>query len=88
MGPGVYYYVVAFKTSILGHDTVFASNEMEMIVETDQPVNTRTPIGNITDLTPTFTWDANPGVPYYHVILSDEPLSVDSTAGAASRFPA
>jgi hypothetical protein len=86
MGPGVYYYVVAFKTSILGHDTVFASNEMEMIVETDQPVNTRTPIGNITDLTPTFTWDANPGVPYYHVILSDEPLSVESTEGGGIKI--
>ncbi len=81
MGPGVYYYIVAFKTSFLGHDTVLASNEMEMIVESSQPVNTKSPIGTITSLTPTFTWDANPGVPYYHIILSDQALTVDSSAG-------
>jgi hypothetical protein len=81
MGPGVYYYVVGFKTSILGHDTILASNEMEMIVESSLPVNTISPIGSITSLTPTFTWSPNPGVPYYHVILSDQALSVDSSGG-------
>jgi hypothetical protein len=80
MGIGVFYYIVAFKTSIMGRDTVFTSNELQMIIESDKPVNTKSPIGTITDLTPTFTWDANPGVPYYHLILSDEALSIDTGA--------
>jgi hypothetical protein len=84
MGAGVFYYTVAFKMKILGKDTVFYSNEMQMIVETDKPVTTRTPIGNTSELTPTFTWDANPGVPYYHIILSDEPLAIDTTGGKSS----
>jgi hypothetical protein len=81
MGAGVFYYTVAFRTSILGKDTVFASNEMQMIVESDKPVNTKTPMGNTTELTPTFTWDPNPGVPYYHIIMSDEPLAIDTSGG-------
>ena len=28
----------------------------------------------ILELTPTFKWKANAGVPYYHVILSDEAI--------------
>jgi len=82
MDVGVFYFMVAFKTSILGHDTVFYSNEMQMIVESPNAVKAIGPSGNITQLTPTFSWNANPGVPYYHVILSDEPLNIDNSTGS------
>lgn len=79
MGAGVFYFMVAFRTRILDKDTTFYSNEMQMVVESNKPVATIAPIGDISKLTPVFSWETNPGVPYYHVILSDEPISFDST---------
>jgi hypothetical protein len=81
MDAGVFYYMVAFKTSIVGHDTTFYSNELQMIVESPNATKPIGPTGNITQLTPSFSWEANPGVPYYHVILSDEALKIDTAGG-------
>jgi hypothetical protein len=81
MDAGVFYYMVAFKTSILGKDTTFYSNELQMIVESPVAPESKDPKGDITQLTPTFSWNANPGVPYYHVILSDEALKIDTAGG-------
>lgn len=81
MGVGTFYYVIAFKTKLLGKDTVLTSNELQMIVESKDAVTAIGPTGDITQLTPTFSWEANPGVPYYHVILSDEPLKIDTAGG-------
>ena len=81
MGYGLFYYVVAFKTKVLGKDTTFVSNELQMIVESPTPVTLIGPTDTITELTPTFKWQANPGVPYYHVILSDEALNIDTVNG-------
>jgi len=81
MDAGVFYYVIAFKTTILGHDTTFFSNELQMIVESPNATKPIGPKGDITQLTPTFSWEANPGVPYYHIILSDEPLKIDTVGG-------
>ncbi len=77
MGIGVFYCVVAWP---MQHDTL-VSNEFQVIVESPNPVKWKSPSGSISNLTPTFTWDANPGVPYYHVILSDQPIAVDSSSG-------
>jgi hypothetical protein len=55
-----------------------------MVVESPTPVKLKSPLDTITDLTPTFTWEANPGVPYYHVILSDEALNIDTVNGQMS----
>jgi len=38
MGYGLFYYVVALRTTILGKDTVLVSNEMDMAIETPTPV--------------------------------------------------
>jgi hypothetical protein len=81
MDAGVFYYMIGFKTSIMGHDTTFYSNELQMIVESPNATTPIGPTGNITQLTPTFSWQTNPGVPYYHVILSDEPIKIDTTGG-------
>ena len=84
MGYGLFYYIVVFKTKILGKDTSFTSNELEMVVESPTPVTLKAPLDTITDLTPTFSWEPNPGVPYYHVILSDEALNIDTVNGQMS----
>lgn len=81
MDAGVFYYMVGFKTSIMGHDTTFYSNELQMIVESPNATTPIGPKGDITQLTPTFSWQANPGVPYYHIILSDEALKIDTAGG-------
>lgn len=78
MGYGLFYYVVALKTTIAGKDTVLVSNEMDMAIETPTPVTLTKPTDTISELTPTFQWEANPGVPYYDVLLSDEPLNIDT----------
>jgi hypothetical protein len=82
MGFGLFYYIVGFKTKVFGRDTTFVSNELEMIVESPKPVVPKAPLDTITELTPVFRWDANPGVPYYHVILSDEALDIDTASGS------
>jgi hypothetical protein len=85
MGYGLFYFIVALKTTVLGKDTTLVSNEMTMAIETPTPVTTIGPSDTISQLTPTFQWQANPGVPYYDIILSDEPLSIstDTTSGTS-----
>lgn len=76
MGTGIYYVMVAWKTKIGIKDTTFFSNEVKIIVETTQPTELTSPKNSAeTDnLTPTFQWKNNPGVPYYHIIVSDEKI--------------
>jgi hypothetical protein len=77
MGIGVYYCIVGWKCAI---DT-FVSNEFQVIIESPDAVNWISPSGKIQELTPTFSWNANPGVPYYHIILSDDVINIDSSDG-------
>ncbi len=82
MGSGVFYCIVAFPYKKLVGTTLvqdtFISNEFNLMIESPEPVNCTWPKDTISDLTPTFQWDANPGVPYYHVILSDDAIKVDT----------
>lgn len=71
MGAGIFYCVVAHVTPT---DTLY-SNEFQIAIEHPVGVEVLAPSGDIEDLTPTFKWESNPGVPYYHVILSDEALA-------------
>ncbi len=75
MGIGVYYCIVAWKFST----GTFVSNEFQVVIESPDPVKWIGPSGTIQELTPTFSWTANPGVPYYHIILSDDVIKIDST---------
>jgi hypothetical protein len=77
MGAGVFYCVVALPLST---DTL-VSNEFQIFVESPAVVERVGPIGTITALTPAFEWKSNPGVPYYHVILSDEAIQFDTSSG-------
>jgi hypothetical protein len=54
---------------------------MDMAIETPTPVKTIGPTDTISELSPTFQWQANPGVPYYDLILSDEALNIDTANG-------
>jgi len=76
MGPGTYYCIVA---AVKGTDTLYSS-EFTIMVDAPRAPRPRGPSGrNLTNLTPTFSWDRVPNadVPYYHVILSDEPLPIN-----------
>lgn len=77
MNPGVYYSVVAFKNK---EDTL-VSNEFQIIIETPNAVKIIGPTGTTNNLTPTFQWNANSGVPYYHIILSDDVVKVNKQEG-------
>jgi hypothetical protein len=77
MGAGVFYCVVALP---LTNDTL-VSNEFMLFVESPRVVERIAPVGTITELTPTFSWKANPGVPCYHVILSDQAIAFDTANG-------
>lgn len=77
MDGGVYYCVVALP---LDNDTL-VSNEFMVIVQSQEPVTMTGPVGEIEELTPTFTWEPNPGVPYYHIILSDKEIDFEDSAG-------
>lgn len=77
MSAGVFYCVVALP---LANDT-FVSNEFQIMVESPTIVERIAPAGSITELTPSFRWNVVPGVPYYHLILSDEPIKWDSSSG-------
>lgn len=91
MGFGVFYCVVAFPcttTTLISPtnpipvkkaDTLI-SNEFILMIESTNAVDWIGPKDSITELTPTFQWYANAGVPYYHVVLSDDAISIDSTA--------
>jgi hypothetical protein len=81
MGPGVYYFIVGWRTKIGLIPTEFFSNEMMMIVESDKATEPISPAKGveIDNLTPTFTWKANPGVPYYHVLVSNKEISASTT---------
>jgi len=77
MGFGVFYCVVALP---LANDTL-VSNEFQLMIESPDPVDWIAPSGTITSVTPAFQWKTNSGVPYYHIILSDDEIKVDSSSG-------
>jgi len=70
LGVGVYYCVVANSDDLV-------SMEFKLIVESESGVVMTSPIGAIDNPIPTFIWETNPGVPYYQLILSDNPFVID-----------
>jgi hypothetical protein len=90
MGSGVFYCVVALPcttttfvsptnpTLVKKADTLI-SNEFVLMIESPNAVDWINPKDSINELTPTFKWNANAGVPYYHVVLSDDAISIDSS---------
>ena len=71
LGVGAYYCVVASSNQMV-------SAEFKLIVESELGVTAVDPIGTIDNPTPTFIWEPNPGVPYYHLVLSDNPFVIET----------
>lgn len=81
MGFGVFFCIVAFP--VPGKDTLY-SNEFQIFVESPKSVTTLNPHDTISNLTPVFSWESNPGVPYYHVLLSDQLVKVDTVSDSGT----
>ncbi|MFH1761612.1 MAG: carboxypeptidase-like regulatory domain-containing protein, partial [bacterium] len=93
MLAGRYYYMIEAidkytvkmgTVNVPRRDTV-VSDELFFIVETDQAAEVVSPgIGDvITTMAPFFEWKRVPGVPYYHMMLSDQLINLDSLSGAS-----
>ncbi len=73
MESGIYYMMVAYVAEA---DT-FYSNEIKFIVKSSESATLIAPTGDgVTDVTPTFQWGAVQDVPYYHLIVTDEKVTV------------
>ena len=72
IGVGVYYCVIYNAVQ------EWTSAEFQLIIESSDAVSMNTPANGtvIEEQVPTFSWDTNPGVPYYFLILSDSPFSL------------
>ncbi len=79
MNAGKFYCIVA---TVRDGDTL-VSNEIAIIVKSPNAPTNLSPSLNTSEsldnMSPTFSWDNVPGVPYYHVILSDEPINIEET---------
>jgi hypothetical protein len=80
IGAGAYYCIIAY----VADSVTFYSNYFELKVASPNAPILKDPKGlmgsikEINELTPVFSWDPVEGVPYYHVVLSDEQLPFDS----------
>ncbi len=70
MVPGIYYCRVS--------NGLIHSNEFPVYIESPQAPAGREPQNGavINTISPKFTWDAVPGVPFYHFILTDQPVQI------------
>ena len=71
-GVGLYYAVIGDPV------TGDISQEFQIIVESGNSVQMTYPTGGVEleTTTPIFIWNPTPGVPYYHLILSDNPFNL------------
>lgn len=70
MSSGRFYLVLADRSGSR------VSNEAQVIVESFTAPVMLTPTGAITEKLPLFSWTPVPGVPYYHLLLSDQPIEL------------
>ena len=57
-------------------DGNLSSDPFVIIIESPQAPKMTHPIGDVQDLTPIFSWDRVPGVPYYVIVVSDEEILI------------
>ena len=77
---------------ISSHDAQLTSMEFPLVHESPISVTMIYPqsdvnaIAGIQTTTPVFQWEPNPGVPFYHLLLSDQPFEIetDPVTGAVS----
>jgi len=72
-GTGIYYCV------LFNQEFNYISNEFQIIVESSNAAVMLSPENGsqLTDPTPVFSWETNPGVPYYFLVLSDNPFTIE-----------
>ena len=78
MTPGLYYLVVAHtRNDFFGNPVTYISNEIQFVRKSTETANMISPVTDAeTDPTPLFRWDEVVGVPYYHLIVSDEKINL------------
>ena len=74
---GVHYLVAACG------DGASLSPEVPLRVATSRPATVLTPRSEETSSRPEITWTRVPGVPAYHLLLSDQALRIDSGGGVS-----
>ena len=73
IGTGNYYCVIH------NSEYNYTSIEFSLIIESSQSTQMVNPTNGsiINNEIPVFSWEANPGVPYYFVVISDHPFTVE-----------
>ena len=69
MGLGLYYCQIS--------DGNISSDPFPIIIECPDAPQMLAPLGDIQSLSPTFSWEKVPGVPYYMVICSDQEILIN-----------
>ncbi len=78
LGLGFHYLMVGCR------DTKYVSSELPLWVSSRQSATILTPRGEETSASPNITWTPVPGVPAYHLLLSDQALNIDPEKGSVS----
>jgi hypothetical protein len=79
MPLGIQYLVVACPDT-----SNMVTPEIPLKIVATQAPSFITPLSVETNARPQITWTAVPGVPAYHLLLSDQELKIDPTAGSVS----
>ena len=70
LAAGIYYCRIS--------NGLVHSREFPLYIESEQAPNSRSPVNGdvINTISPKFDWDAVPGIPFYHLILSDQAITI------------
>ncbi len=77
--PLGFAYVVAATS-----DGSLVTPEIPLLITTSQSATILTPQSIETNASPTFSWTPVPGVPAYHLLLSDQAIQIDPNKGVVS----
>ncbi|MDQ7065329.1 MAG: carboxypeptidase regulatory-like domain-containing protein [candidate division KSB1 bacterium] len=78
--PGIYYGIITNSPDATISADEYASSEFQIIIEAQNAPDVIAPLGTVTDPTPVFQWQPVDGVPYYHIVVSDQPVEITEDA--------
>ena len=78
--PGIYYGIITNSPDATISADEYASSEFQIIIEAQNAPDVIAPLGTVTDPTPVFQWQPVDGVPYYHIVVSDNPVEITEDA--------
>ncbi len=73
---GIYYGIITNSADATIAADEYKSTEFPVIIESQSTAEVIAPKGTITDQTPTLQWQAVDGVPYYHILVSDNRITI------------